>query len=121
MAKQKQSEPQPKPIPVPMESTAGTAVAADPSLVASDVETIDPGQPRSATLAVRVSIPLGEAVGYCQQRVDLNLSGPQAETLRRIVAGLARAEESLRSCRPIRDGADALAWILEQLEPGSPS
>ncbi|HYE19924.1 MAG TPA: hypothetical protein VEA69_15855 [Tepidisphaeraceae bacterium] len=61
-----------------------------------------------------VEIPMAEAVGYCQTTLDASLSGAEAVTLSRVVAGLRAAGKTFLDGRKVETGTDAVKWILEQ-------
>lgn len=46
------------------------------------------------------------------------LTHGQGLALKRLLAGLREAGATFKSGKPIRDRADAVAWLLEQLEEG---
>lgn len=46
------------------------------------------------------------------------LTHAQGLALKTLLAGLREAGATFRSGKPIRDRADAVAWLLEQLEVG---
>jgi len=64
-----------------------------------------------------IKIPLAEQrSGYCARHVDVQLSGAQPETLRRIVDGLDASQARLKNGKRVTTPAEAVRWLIEQVE-----
>lgn len=64
-----------------------------------------------------LAVPLGEipAGVYVSKHVEAQLDGPQAATLRRVLAGLDRDGARLANGRRVTSSADAVRWLLENI------
>lgn len=73
----------------------------------------DSGTPSNATF----SVPLGNVPNdaYLSRHVEARLDRSQALALKRLMAGLRKRNDELRSGRPVVTPADAVRWLLEQV------
>lgn len=53
--------------------------------------------------------------GYCQRHVDARLTPEEAQKGRRLLDALQREGSCLLSGRPIRNLADVMKWLLQQI------
>lgn len=92
----------------------GTGFAAAPP--------IEP-EPQREFAHCTISAPLGElpmeqvraGKYYVSRHLEVQLSGEQAIALRRIVLGLDGQRAKLRNGKRVFKGADAIRWLLEQI------
>ena len=54
--------------------------------------------------------------GYVARHFEVQLSQQHAEKLRRLAYALNRDDRRLKNDRHVESGADAIRWLLEQLE-----
>lgn len=109
-AKKKTKAAAPAVVPV----VAVVAAPAQASVVASVVASSDLVAKRAA---VSLAVPMVrlKTNPYKQNRIDLSLSGPEAQALRDLYDGLLlKGEFSHRKSQHV----DALRWLLHQLEAG---
>lgn len=66
-----------------------------------------------------IEAPIGEpGPGYTSMHVEVRFQATeshQAESLKRLAAGLRDTREVLRNGREVRTAADAVRWVLEKL------
>jgi len=64
---------------------------------------------------VTVTVPLVDLIPeqYSQRHVDLQLSEPRANTLKRITDGLIASKQRTADGRPVTSAADAVRWWLD--------
>lgn len=72
---------------------------------------------------IKIEIPLtgDPPTGYVSRHVDVRLDPDQANSLRRILDGLAATGACLRNKRRIETIGDALRWLLEQVDQPAPA
>lgn len=91
------SKPRPKPAPIAPAAAVPKKAAAGP-LVSKEAR-------------ITIELPMVRLTGspYCAQRIDLRLSGTEAQSLRDVYDGLtANGEFSHKSATP----QDAIRWLL---------
>lgn len=74
--------------------------------------TLDTKNGDTAIVEIPVAVPPD---GYFSRRIDLQLTGPQTATLKRIVTGLDATGARLESGRRVTTGVDAIRWLLEKV------
>lgn len=63
-----------------------------------------------------IEAPLGEmGNGYLQRHVEARLDRTQAESMKRLTAGLRDTREQTRNGREVTTAADSVKWLLEKL------
>jgi len=63
---------------------------------------------------LRCSVPFIDGVqGYCRRRVDVTLTGSQAERLKGILQGLETQNAKLENGRYVTTPMHAIQWVLE--------
>lgn len=63
-----------------------------------------------------IEAPLGEmGNGYLSRHVEARLDRTQAESMKKLTAGLRDTREQTRNGREVRTAADAVKWMLEKL------
>ena len=62
------------------------------------------------------SVPFLRLAGYSRRRVDVTLTGSQAEKLKGIQAGLEARDEKLESGRFVTSPLHAIQWMIENAE-----
>lgn len=72
---------------------------------------------------VNINVPMfpGDPPGYCSRRIDLNLSGQQAATLRRVREQASANHDQLQNGRHVETNNDIIKWLIEQIEVAAAS
>lgn len=96
---------------LPAEEPAGDAPTAPEEPAA---------EPIAREITVSFALPVSQApvTGYCSRHIDIRLSGPQAEALRRLQDGLDGTGKRLANGKRVVNNADAIRYVLEQLTAG---
>ena len=102
--------------PPAVAGASGATEGPAPSAETNGSSNTGAGEGRSTFAPITtVAVPIGQAQGYSQSRIDLALSPVRANTLRDITAGLVKSDARLANGAMVRNGADAVAWILDQV------
>ena len=75
-------------------------------------------QPVELVSTVEIPVDQSEASGYVARHLDMHLSQPQAETLRRVLSALNGRNERLSDGRHVTTRTDVVRWLLERVEDG---
>jgi hypothetical protein len=81
----------------------------------SKIAITDVGGPTQRTVRIEAPLMAGQP-GYVQRHLDMQLSSMQSAALRELFDGLYARSERLRDGSPIKNGPDALRWLLAQAE-----
>lgn len=87
------------------------AIAADQVAPGAQIEPVDEVPIKFGTLTV----PMLATGGYAQTHIDRRLRPADADALRQVQNALVRQAACLDDDRPVKNAADALCWILEQI------
>ncbi len=68
---------------------------------------------------VRLGLPFGTKRGYRQRCIDLVLDCNQADALQGLACGLSLSGAKLENGRPVKDMADAVRFVCEELARGA--
>ena len=111
----KKTSPTTPQAPPPADATDTPAAPTTTADAAADVQA-------ATTTAVTVTIDLAppDPDVYLKRHVDLQLSLEQRQTLRRVFDAANTAGRRLRNGRFVQSAADAVRYLLEQIDPPPP-